>query len=298
MSLIKSKKLLKIKSILRNLCPELLVFASRVASRTTFYKKEREYLAGNRASNIDQKSILFFAPERCASQYMNRVICQLVEPINYSFVDLPNYHFHSKDKRISMEDGNWICENLSDRGYFFGSLDTISVNCDAELSGYKLLATVRDPRDVLVSSFYSVAYAHTPGSKKFVREAAEARKRGIDWYVTQGWRLDEIREKYKYIAKLREQENSYFWKYEYMMENFSEFIEELFIFLDLDERSDAVKKSLIQAQHDEQTNKSENDILAHKRSGSSNQYLKELSEDSINTLTHYFKEELHIFDYE
>jgi len=303
MSLIKNQALLKLKSKIRTICPELLIFGSRVSSQFIFYKEERDYLNGLRNSISKSSSILLFAPERCATQYTNQLVSEIFKENNGQSVLLPNYYFHANpDKVHEIFDKSWAFENLAHEGYFFGSFGLLRGEIDFDYSKYSVLATVRDPRDVLVSSFYSVAYAHAPSNRKFARDAKEARGKGIDWYVTQKWRCQEIQEKFLFIQKeISPLANSYVWKYEEMQNDFPTFINQLAerVLPDVDTSNcqrRIIEKHTLDTKASASSDHQEN-LNSHRRSGASGQFLEKLDQKSINYLNDFFADQLDYFNY-
>lgn len=298
MSLIKNPFLLKAKSILRSHAPGLLVIGSRVLARTVFYKKERAYLSGERISEGLLPSVLLFAPERCATQYTNTLVTELYDECGGHSVILPNYFFHAAPKKTKlMSDRTWLAKNLEPQGYFYGSIGMLRSGNDLDLNPFTVLATVRDPRDILVSAFYSIAYAHTPSNKQFFLDAKEAREKGIDWFVVQEWRINSIKEKIRFIHdQIRTLENSYVWRYEDMMGNFDNFIVTLAGHVTPNKDVNAVIQKVTTEREHQMSTKGEN-VLKHMRSGESKQYLEKLQPETIEFLNEFFKQELEDFDY-
>ncbi len=298
MSLIKNPLLLKAKSVLRNRAPGLLVLGSRVLARTVFYKKERAYLAGERVSSGSLASVLLFAPERCATQYTNTLVSTMYDKVGGHSVILPNYYFHASPKSTkNMSDRTWLKENLEEKGYFYGSVGMLRTGGQLDLSPYTVLATVRDPRDILVSAFYSIAYAHTPSNKQFFLDAEEAREKGIDWFVQQEWRIESIKEKIRFIYdEIKPLPHSLVWRYEDMMGEFDQFITSLAKQVAPGEDLDEVVQSLTRERQEQMSNKEEN-VLKHMRSGESKQYEKKLKPETIEFLNTFFEQELKDFGY-
>jgi len=300
MSLIKNKFLLGVKFFIRKYTPWLLVACSRAGASTVFFQKERAFLKGKISSSSELKSVLFFAPERSATQYCNSLIARIYEAHGGDTVLLPNYFFHANPAlgRKNLLSANWLSNKLHPKGFFYGCFGGIYEG-EFDFSSYTVFATVRDPRDILVSSYYSVAYAHAPSSKKFAADAKEAREKGIDWYVTQKWRIEEIRQKISYIREnVSPLPNSYVWKYDEFMEDFPTVLKSISNKINPNEEIDSILLQMINDHYKNQPKVSkEEDIKAHRRSGVSQQYLKKLNQASIETLNAAFKEELEFFGF-
>jgi len=277
---------------------------SRVGARYVFFKKERAYLSGKRNTDSKLPSILFFAPERCATQYTNALISRLYEAQGGQSVLLPSYFFHAnpKVKKQRLQSKKWMEKVIVENGFFYGCLDLLKGEGSIDYDQFTLLATVRDPRDVMVSSFYSVAYAHTPSTKKFAQDAKEAREKGIDWYVTQDWRIQEISEKLAYIKNIiASRDHSYVWRYEDMRSDFSSFLKKLAehvvpgcdVSLQVEEMV-AESKAEREAKAAE---KEVENLKSHQRSGASGQYNDKLTPESIAYLNEKFAEYIDYFNY-
>ena len=305
MSLLTNKFLLDLKSKVRTFSPGLLVIMSRTAARFVYFKNERAYLRGDRDAETELPSILFFAPERCATQYSNALISKIYGTQGGKDAYLPNYFFHAnpKEGRRKLYSKEWAGKNLVPKGYFFGCLNQFNGEGSLNYNDYTLLATVRDPRDVMVSSFYSIAYAHTPSSKEFARDAKEARENGIDWYVRQEWRIAEISEKLAFIKNhIAIQPHSYVWKYEDMRSDFPGFLNQLADHIVPNCNVDNLLAEMVQEEAQDREakiqKKSDDDLKSHQRSGASGQYKNKLNPESVAFLNEKYAEFIEFFGYE
>jgi len=138
-------------------------------------------------------SILHFSVNKAATQHVKKVLRKLAAENNLVPVHLHEYAFlvgkpyldHLSEQEQEMESHKHI---LKPRGFLYTVFGGMIKNIDS-LSSYKILLTIRDPRDILVSGYYSAAYSHRiPPQESGKREAFlakrdEVRKKSIDEFV-------------------------------------------------------------------------------------------------------------------
>lgn len=115
---------------------------------------------------MSEKSIrVFFGHHKCASTYVNQVIAHLCAllglkiKIEYLAQVLPmDYHLREPHKtRLKA-----ILDSLANEEYDFlchGNADRALVEC-LERRGYRGFHMIRDPRDIVVSGYFSHRYSH------------------------------------------------------------------------------------------------------------------------------------------
>jgi hypothetical protein len=140
-------------------------------------------LAGQLPPASNRPSTLHFTLHKCASVYLRSKLHALAELIGLAPLDLDGYFFDSGQPRPF---------RVQPHGYFYGPFrsldDAFGVRREwPDLTGYKLIVVLRDPRDVLTSLYYSTAYSHrTPrgkGRDKFLALRDEAQHVDINEYV-------------------------------------------------------------------------------------------------------------------
>ena len=294
--------LLKAKNILRKRAPWILIRGNRLAARTILFRKERKYLDGRLENGCGEKSVLLFTGIRCGSQYLSRVIASLYEEAGGDFVNLPNYFFHvSPERNKELRRAGEAEALLRKRGFFFGALRPILGGFP--FGDYCKIVCVRDPRDVMVSGFYSLAYAHTPSDEKFARDSEEARERGIEWYVRQPVRYESIREHYGHYRKeLLPRKDVLFFRYEEMRDCFPEVLGRVARHIGVDPGASRSFRALL-AEHragnpQESPEEGEGRRLRHRRSGRSGQFREKLGAEAQGFLGEVFREDLEAFGWE
>lgn len=152
------------------------------------FATERALIEGRDPSGSDHPSILHFSLNKAATQHVRRLLTRCVAPTGLVPVHVNGYAFWS-DLPYA-DQGPVVAPELAPafhpRGYLYSSFGGF-VGGLADLDRYRKLLVVRDPRDILVSQFFSITTSHqTPGAAKrdeFLRRRQHARDIGIDAYA-------------------------------------------------------------------------------------------------------------------
>jgi len=293
--LVTSQLLLRCKSWLRTRCPSLLVVTQRIAAETVMFRDERRYLKGKRETDSHLSSVLFFASIRSASQHVSEIIARLYREAGGASLNLSRLDFF----RGRQMEGAVLSEKEAEQrfvsqGYYFGVCRPIEPSAD--LSDFKKVFIFRDPRDIMVSFYYSLAYAHSPSDAKFARDAKEAREKGIEWFVHQPRRLKMVGEQLRKMRDLTNQyPNSLVIKYEDMMADFEGFLKDLARYMGIEEETQKLQAAIVAEHQSELQRKSTN--LAHRRAGNWGQFEDKLSPETVDFLNKEFEDLLAHFDY-
>ena len=169
-----------------------------------------------------------------------------------------------------------------------------------DLEKYKILLITRDPRDILVSHYYSIAYSH--GSPKefgdklegFMALRNKAREQTIDDYIlSRSDSVYEIFSRYQTLL-IDKYENIYMTTYEKMVSDFENWLAELINYCEL-ELSREFFQSLLK-KHDDMKPKKEN-IHKHIRKGQPGDYKQKLQPRTIRLLNEKFDPILKSYHY-
>lgn len=295
--LIKNKSLLKLKSALRERVPIVYVWASRLSANTVLFRDERRYLRGDRETGSELPSVVFFTCIRSASQYIDGIISRLYRAAGGREINLPKYCFHGAPHRSpELRDPEKMRGLLSPEGFYYGALRPFGFLPDP--SRYRVVAVVRDPRDIIVSFFYSLAYAHTPSSHEFIADAREAKEKGIEWFVRQPGRVEMVREPLAfYRREVWGKEGCLCWRYEDMMADFAAFAEGLERHV-AGGRATAERDAIVAENAAQRAPEGGEQLLSHRRSGRSGEFRNKLEPDTCDFLTGEFGELLDFYGYE
>jgi hypothetical protein len=160
---------------------------------------------------------------------------------------------------------------------------------------------LRDPRDVLVSEYYSTAYSHVapygPSAKyeDFIKQRQTAQGVTIDEYVVaDSERLDEILRRYKLLL-IDKHPNIYITTYEEMLADFPRWLTGL---LDRCQLTITSEFQQILLQEYERLRPKGEDARRHLRKGQSGDHQEKLKRSTIDHLNRKFASVLEEFGYE
>ncbi len=252
---------------------------------------ERQLAAGKNPSISDKQSILFFTVHRCASVFMSRLLRELTSHSDMKHADFDAYFAL---QQIPVSDGfkrnGFVTTAFHKQGYIYGPMR--SFRSIPEINEYKKLLILRDPRDVLVSKYFSDAFSHVPMSRSFRDLRNTARDRGIDAHVLA--EASYFRDRYVDYSKLLNQPEVLFCKFREIMEDPRSFLEKIQNFVDIqlpDERVDRiVGKDLAPV-------KSEN-VFRHKRAAKAGAFREKLKPETIDHLNDILAEPLRLFGFD
>ena len=245
------------------------------------------------------ESVYFYTLHKCASSLFSIYVLKNIgglEHVDYA-LDIYNGHI-AINKKL----------NFKKKGYIYGP---IRISADPRTPEYKMLTIpasqpefirdkiaiflVRDPRDILVSSYYSFAYSHGFSSVKEIRNIQESGQKIIqntllDEYVV-SFAYQQIKN-FEIIKKLSNSCNrSLILKYEDMINNFDCFIAQLCEYV-------SIEKNVVQEIYQRSRPKLNEDILSHKRSGKVGGFRDKLKKDTIKSINSKLEETLSMFGYE
>jgi len=242
------------------------------------------------------ESVFFYTLHKCASTLFSHYLLEHVEGLRH--VDYENEYF-SGLRTVKAE--------FSDKGYIYGpirvsvrameptfSLFTKPVSSPDFVEGKKAIFMARDPRDMLVSSYYSYAYSHPSSPLEEIRDEQERiRKRilskTVDEFVL--GMAPHVHRDYQLLITLTQVcKRRVVLQYEDMVENFNDFVRDLTRYLTL--RDDVIQELYSQSRPREKE-----DITAHRRSGRVGGFRDKLSSETIQSLNETFRDVMNEFGY-
>ncbi len=271
-----------------------LVFLYLVIKPLTFfrYKNEKAKLQGRLEATSTKPSVLLFTTHKCASTYTTRILSQITSQQKLHSIDIEAY-FSVKD--INPEE---YFSDLTQRntvfepsGFYYGPL-RYYYSLD-NLSNYKAILVLRDPRDVLTSFYYSKKYSHIVISEGFYKDRNRYANHTIDEFVLDY--LPEIQRVYStYIEKLLKLPNLCVLPYEMMVSDFPKWLEKLVRFLDYETTDEQLINQLIKTEAETSGSGSKTDHIRSKQPGD---YLKQLKPETIQILNESLADELEALGY-
>lgn len=245
--------------------------------------------------NEAEKSIFFITLHKAASSFFSSYVLKEVE--GFKHVDYETELFLGK------KDVDIIFEK---KGCVYGAIRLLA-NPNAEsfkiiekitekgfINNKKCIFMTRDPRDIMVSSFYSFGYSHILSPDKKIREKQlknreKIQKKGIDRFVLGV--APSVDKRFEMMFELMKRCKNYIYlKYEDMLENYDIFYDKLTGFLPLKEEVKEKLYTLTRPQEEE-------DITKHKRSGKIGGYKEKLKPETIREINNQLKDVLLRFDY-
>ena len=167
------------------------------------------------------------------------------------------------------------------------------------LDQYKIVLSIRDPRDILVSDYYSKAFSHpvppenSGKTDKFLEERRQAQSITIDEFALIN--SDKILNIYrKYTQNLLDRKNVGALKYELMINDYSLFLDKLAFHSGL-ELPSKLKNALINKFELNKVKKE--DKNKHNRKGIAGDYKQKLENSTIEKLNLTFKDILQTYGY-
>lgn len=246
--------------------------------------------------NKNLESVIFFTTHKAASNFSNEILKQVENSTEYTLYDYGALVGSLSDK-LNIKDDFEVYLNKNYKFLFNPYGEVYGPQRKPlkfqNIENYKKIFFLRDPRDVLVSAYYSFGYSHpVPNSKSlkdsFNRNRALIQNQSLDEYVlneSKYW-IKPIYMEYKFLKESSEKECMYI-KYNQFVDDTESCIEEIFNFFDFQNKD--IIKSL--AEEASPVRETENKNL-HKRSGKNNQWKTHLTEKTQEKLTKELNEVL------
>tara|TARA_Y100000389_G_C17456812_1_gene518687 strand:- start:2315 stop:3178 length:864 start_codon:yes stop_codon:yes gene_type:complete len=246
--------------------------------------------------NKSLESVIFFTTHKAASNFSNEILKQIENRTEYTLYDYGALIGSLADKLNIKND----FEVYLNKNYKF------LFNTHSEIYGpqrkplkfqnindYKKIFFLRDPRDVLISAYYSFGYSHpVPNSESllenFNQKRALIQTQSLDEYVlreSKDW-IKPIYMEYKFLKESSKKECLYI-KYNQFVNDTESCIEEIFNFFDFQNKD--IVKSLATLASPVRENENKNQ---HKRSGKNNQWKTHLTEKTQEKLNNELNEVL------
>jgi hypothetical protein len=289
------------------------IFGSRVA-RT----REARLLRGSLRANSGHPSLLFLTVHKAASTYVGELLGRIAKSERIIPIDLANlcygYDTHVVDTYLSPELRKGITGKpfvwsediereltraMRPQGFMYGAFRTASfLSRLPQFDQFKVLVQLRDPRDVLTSLYYSIAFSHDiPGnnpklSQHMLKRRNEARGDSIDDFVIKY--APVFVQRYRaYCQEFLPRRNVRLVKYEDMVTDFPRWLEEVLHHWGLSSGTKTASKLIEQADFEVREERHD----SHKRQVKPGDHLRKLKPRTIDLLNAKFSDVLFPLDY-
>lgn len=248
------------------------------------------------ASQQRPESCLFFTVHKCASTFVNRLLWVLTEGTGYELRDYESAVWKLRDHVNRGSSYQPVFEQSYDQLFRLRGEIYAPQRKPLDFPGrdrFKHIFFLRDPRDVLVSAYYSFGFTHAlpvnPAARRELElSRAQIRAEGIDAYALRAadqWVLNV----YRGYQQLRETSHrSLFLTYDEFRVDTGAFIDKIADFLQVRVPPEKHSKLVSDASP---VQKHEN-VDSHRRSGRSGQYHTELKPETVAILNEKFADVL------
>ncbi len=262
-----------------------------------------ELIEGKYRNSGDHPSIIHFSVNKAATQYVRELLRRCVAENGMTTVGLAEYAFHTKFPyldQLSVREMDLYQYLFKPAGYLYSVFGGM-VEGIPELERYRVVLMIRDPRDVLVSEYYSYAFSHSEPSKlgnkyaDFMKMRQKARNVTIDEYVLS--ECDRLYFNYeRYITLLLDRYTHVFvTKYEEMTSDFGAWLKKILEYCELEVGDELFEILLNEAGR---LKPKQEDVHHHVRKGMPGDYKEKLDRKTIDRLDTKFLPVLKRLDYD
>lgn len=250
-----------------------------------------------RFETSSHESVYFYTFHKCASSLFSGYVLRNIEGLRH--VDYARQIYHGK---------NVAKVEFAETGCVYGP---IRLSADRKSSVYNILVKpasdqdfvkdkiaiflVRDPRDILVSAYYSFGYNHGFSEVEGIQERQKVKRsdiqaKTVDEYVRDS--ADIVAENFATVDKLSSAcGRSTVLKFETMINDFDQFTAQLTKYVNINPK-------VVQRMFERTRPKQKVDTTAHRRSGRPGGFRNILRKDTITALNNKFAGVLERFQYE
>jgi hypothetical protein len=241
-----------------------------------------------------KSSFALLTMHKAASTYVGSILKEIFARRGYRPEDLAAEAFEAGVNEVDYIQHN--IGRLAKTLAYFGPFRTESVAPILGVTSLRPIVHIRDPRDCVVSLYYSLAFSHVepgpgPVLDQFLKDRRAFQEMGIDEFCFEG-----LRRGYDALGIMRRaveaRPNSVLSRYEDMVHDFDLWLRKLLdaAGVDIDERTfDNLKKDA--------AFEIPEDPLRHKRQVTPGDYKRKLRPDTQKALTDAFESDLRFFGY-
>jgi hypothetical protein len=264
------------------------------------FKVERQLIEGRHHARSSHRSIIHFSVNKAATTYTKSILSRCATENDIVPVDINGYAFNSNFPfldHLTAQEMERYRHIFKASGYLytvFGGMVEGIQNLDEFLT----VLIVRDPRDVLTSSYFSIAYSQNPprrGNKveTFMKRRTYARQVDIDQFVKS--ESERVRRVYqRYLDLLVTRPKVYITTYEEMIADFRTWLDGLLEYCRL-KISPQLQRQLLEEAH--RSRPREENVSKHIRQALPGDHQRKLQAQTIAHLNSFFSNILREFNY-
>lgn len=254
------------------------------------YRKEFLFDKGFVSYRGPDPSIAFFTVKKCASTLMRRMLAEINRRhLHLVHLNLAGYLWDTGSEPTYQYLKRHATRLLRDDGILYGPLrNYVDLS---HLTRTRVLLMLRDPRDVIVSGYFSARFSHRPSAQKSKRQDLERQREELasiaidDYALGFADRLAPVYAEYRaHIARNR------VLTYEDMWHDFDTWARQLGQLLHVD--FDAADIIAFRRMADIDAAPGVEDVKAHRRKGKPGDYLDKLSKPVAARITDQFADTL------
>lgn len=255
------------------------------------YPNEMALLEGKSRTTSSRQSVVLFTQHKCASVYTHDIFCTLalesgMMPASYEHIIFDGEVTQADRDRIYGSGGSALYPT---RGYSFAPIRGFHAGIH-DLDAYRLVLMLRDPRDALVSFYFSMAYSHSvPQGKTESRATVLAEREratgvNIDDYVLEksGFFLQTYE---NYLQHILDRPNTLFVTYEQMIDDFAAWLQKIIQHTGFSPTEEVVARLVRESNF--QVNVE--DPLKHRRQVAAGDHRRKLHPETIEKLNQRFE---------
>lgn len=189
-------------------------------------------------------SICAISPHKCGSMLLQNIMSDLCAVSDFPFLNIYSEFFSTGHNHWDFRES--IETVISGIGYCYGVLRVPWTRNLDTVAGHKKIFLVRDPRDVIVSLYFSLTRSHALPGQGSSRDSLLSRRTeslalSIDEFVQQGKEFGILENMRTFMQWSETLPNSRLFKYEDIIFEKKRWIAEMVGFLDLNVSADTIK---------------------------------------------------------
>jgi hypothetical protein len=247
------------------------------------FKTEVSFFKGKNFNTTDKKSILFFTSHKCASTFFDKFFYLIKNCQDRLCINVDQFNTFILENKFNNSEK--FLGKFKTKGYIFGPIRTFLKIPD--IKKYDIILFLRDPRDVLVSDYFSMKFSHNIINKELILEKKQTHNKDINEFAL--WKANYYKKKYKSYLPLLELENVEYIRYNDFIENKQKVKNKLLKIFEIKNFTKELKE-LLNEKDILPPKENKIDLYRHKKMGQLNIFKSYLSDETIKYLNDEFRE--------